>query len=137
MASRDKDVCYLPAGTVTCTVFVDFTFPTPPQLEHCPLRGIELPTPAQVGQVLAIWNPLSMTNVRVPEPPQVAHGVLLAPCFSPLPEQGLQSVTGCMLTDFVVPLHASMKETLTVAWIFAPFAFSEPRDCRPLKDPNN
>ena len=69
-----------------------------------------VPVPEQVGHVLAIWNPLSITNVRVPDPPQVVHADRLAPDLSPVPEHVEQLTTGVTLTVRDVPLHASRKE---------------------------
>jgi hypothetical protein len=124
---------------VTCTVLRVRTLPTPPQSTHWLPRGMVVPVPEQRLQVLAIWNPLSMTNVRVPDPPQSPHVDLFEPALRPLPEQALQSTTGEMLTLRVVPLHASRKFTVTVA------SRSAPRDdsakpasrVRPPKAPNN
>lgn len=119
------------------TCLLDRTFPRPLQVVHCPLRGTELPTPAQTWHVLAIWNPLSMTYVRVPEPPQAVHVVRFAPAFKPLPEQVPQSVTGLMLTFFVVPLQASINEIFIVCSRFAPRSISMPREAPPPKAPNS
>lgn len=69
-----------------------------------------------------------MTNVRVPEPPQVVHVARFAPGFNPLPEQVVQSVTGLTLTFLVVPLQASIKVIFMIASRFSPLTVSEPLD---------
>jgi hypothetical protein len=99
-----------------------------------------LPVPEQVVHVLAIWKPLSMTKVLVPEPPQLVHTDRLAPGFRPLPEQVPQSTIGDKLTFRVVPLQASKKLTPMVASRSAPRSDSEnpePRDRPPPNEPNN
>ena len=128
---------HLPAGIDTWTVFVVFTLPRPPQVGHSLLRGIAFPSPMQTLQVLAIWKPPSITNVRVPDPPQAVHVFLFAPVLSPVPEHVLQSAIGVTLTDFLVPLQASIKVTCIVVSIFAPLAVSEPRDWRAPKEPKS
>jgi hypothetical protein len=75
--------------------------------------------------VLAIRNPLSTTNVLVPDPLQAEHLVRLIPCFRPVPVQDEQSTTGVTSTVFLVPLHASMKEIPMVASRSDPFALWE------------
>ena len=70
-----------------------------------------LPAPWQVGHVLAIWKPLSITNVLVPAPPQLEQVLRFTPVFSPLPEQEVQLIKGFMITVRVVPFAASIKLT--------------------------
>ena len=60
--------------------------------------------------MLAIWNPLSKTNVLVPDPPQDVHVERLAPGFNPVPEQVPQLTTGVIVMVREVPLHASINE---------------------------
>lgn len=78
------------------------------------------PVPKHVPQVLAIWNPLSMTNVRVPVPWHELQVARFAPRLRPVPLHVEQVETGLMFTVRTVPLQASIKVTLTRASISAP-----------------
>ena len=96
-----------------------------------------LPVPWQLGQVLAIWKPLSRTKVRVPEPPQVPHVERLAPGFNPVPEHVEQLTIGWMLTVREVPLQASMNETPTLASTSLPRMFCRADGPPPKAPPNS
>lgn len=104
----------------TLTVFLILTFPSPVHSPHWLPLGTVDPVPAHVGQVLAIWNPLSITNVRVPDPPHVPQVDRLAPFFIPLPEHVPQVWTGVILIFRTAPLQASMKLTLSDASMSLP-----------------
>jgi len=67
------------------------------------------PVPKHMMQVLAIWNPLSMTKVWVPVPWKVLQVARFAPRLSAVPEQEGQVANGFTVTLRVAPLHASMK----------------------------
>lgn len=98
-----------------------------------------LPVPEQVGQVLAIWKPLSKTNVLAPDPPQDVQVDRLAPGFNPVPEQVPQLTTGVMLIVCEVPLHASMKEMFMDAVMSFPRVLcrAAPGPPPPKAEPNN
>ena len=69
-----------------------------------------MPVPWHDGHVLATWNPLSRTNVRVPDPPHEEQVDRFAPAFNPLPEHVPHFTTGVMSIVREVPLQASMNE---------------------------
>lgn len=96
-----------------------------------------VPVPEQAGQVLAIWNPLSITKVRVPDPPQVVHADRLAPFFNPVLEHVPQSTTGVMLIFRTAPLQASKKVTPTLASMSSPLVLCENPPPAPRPRPEN
>jgi len=128
-----NDRRFAPAGILTTTDFRCRTLPRPSQLVQFPPWGIEVPTPRQTWQVLAIRNPLSTTNVLVPVPLQAEHLVRLIPGFRPVPAHGEQSTTGVTSTVFLVPLHASMNEIPMVASRSDPFTLWERARVPPAK----
>ena len=95
------------------------------------------PVPKHALQVLAIWNPLSMTKVWVPVPWHALQVARFAPRLRPVPEQEGQVATGFTVTSRVDPLHASMKLMLTRASISAPLELcrNPPERARPPNVP--
>lgn len=80
------------------------------------------PEPRHVPQVLAIWNPLSITKVFVPVPLHDPQGTRLAPCLRPVPAHVEHVDKALTFTLRVVPLQASKNETLMRASMSAPLA---------------
>jgi hypothetical protein len=125
-----------PAGMSTSMDDRILTLPRPEQSPHWAPRGTTLPVPWQAVHVLAIWNPLSITKVRVPVPLHSPQADFLAPALRPDPVHVWQSTTGVMLSVRFAPRQDSRKVILADDSMSSPMAISARRPPRPRPAPN-